>query len=561
MRPIEVPGRGTVHFPDGMTDEQIGAAIKGLSPGAPSSGMAGMPNQKEQAAAAFTQPEAITPPGGGGAPPGQGIFPGTRNSPQTRAGASAEIAARAAGAPPQPIPTEIDQPAAISRSVETLKDVAMTGATLAGGGYGAGALLAAPVKAGMQYLLPIVRYLPTGVIRVLLGAVGEETLSRIQGNAPEESLTGHGTVPVSLGVGAAVEGATELAKRKVPGVRTIAKAAETARQEKHYRRVTAGAEQAGRAQAAEVTADLGEQLHRISPRLAPGGRASTGTELSRLGIERGTRTKEEILGPYFADKLHEANMLLPTGHMIRVPAMKYEDQRWTDAIESLGLTGKPLRPHIERALEANIGVPRYVDRFSLDEVAEHMKQIGRRGYAGAASTPATRTSAGKPLREQYKEIMRNVQDDLQSVSPAAWEAFREGRHAYSVGLELTKVLASEKAWLREGSKATLDLAGLQNAVRKHADKLRDRMSPAEYTDLLRVVFQGGEVAGGGAVPLRTLVSARQAAQLPGAKIPQAVRDATPHKWGEVAIGRMAVESLILQGLSRAPILFAGSPGE
>ena len=115
---------------------------------------------------------------------------------------------------------------------------------------------------------------------------------------------------------------------------------------------------------------------------------------------------------------------------------------------------------------------------------------------GKQAQIVTRTASKVEQRRQYGQAMREIEDDLSNRlgAPGAWEAFRDGRHAFSVGTTLLGLLKQEGVFERLASGTHLDLAGLQNAVRKHANELKDRMSPGEWTSLKSVVFQGKDIS-------------------------------------------------------------------
>ncbi len=559
MAQVEVPGRGMVEFPDTMSRGDMAAAIKrlgtGVTPGTPEPPAPGPAIKAAQAAS--------------GASPAPSPAPMPANAP-----------ARAGGLGPIPIiGTDIRELAAQPIG-QRLQDWAIDSGLQIG-------MMGAPIVKQALAAVPVLRRRPAGVSRVVMGALGAEIGGDVTGaglgTGGERGLTG-------AAIGEGLVGGAKIAA-KVPGVvRAVtpgrlgesmrAKATANARMGADVTAAegkVAAAEQAqagtqaaagsaavseGAAQRAsqELAADVGTKVGAIAPPMAAAPGATTAeraNELSNMGTFRGQQRID--LGAYQAQRLAEAEGMLPPGTTIRVPALGRDNPQWIQTAEAMGMSPDRLPPMLRQEFERNFG-PRMLDRFTLTEVAEQMKQLGQRGFAGRQASSETRNIVGRSLRQQYGQIMDEVQQELTGINPAAWDAFREGRHAFSVGNEILRVLRNQSIWLRNEAGAALDPAKFQTLMRENAGRIRERMSPAEWQDFQRVVWKGGEIA---AQDAPSLAGARKAAGA-AAEAVKAASDKTGAQraalaalprpqvkapWGQDDIARIMFDAAVTRALS------------
>lgn len=461
---------------------------------------------------------------------------------------------RAAGVPTPSAEPSPERAAAMEASGGQVAQGVAEGASLAGAGFGAGAAFALPVKRWLVSQMPVFSKLPLSVLRVIFGAAGEEVLNDATLNPPGEGLK-RGLIGGTAGE--AVAGAAKLAPKvavaaanRVPYLgkamreRAAEKAAEAAgvakaAEEAHGATVKAAegevslAEGAARSAAgsaakargrvddlrgqAQATgtqaaargisaagaladserraAELGTKAGTVAPTLAAAPATTTperARELAQQATLPGDRRIE--LGTYHAEKLARGDAMLPEGFTARIPSMARENPQWTASLERLGYgPGQPVPATIVEAFTEAYG-PRIVDRFTNAEIAEHLKQMGARAYRGKQFSTDTRTVEGRDTRQQIGRIMSEWQGEVSSVSPAAWGEIAEGRHAFSVGNELIRVLRQEGVFNRDPATFSFDMRQLQRVVAKNAQRLRDRMTDDEWNTMRHIVFEGGDVS-------------------------------------------------------------------
>src|SRR6185503_1998000 len=197
--------------------------------------------------------------------------------------------------------------------------------------------------------------------------------------------------------------------------------------------------------------------------------------------------------------------MLPERTLVHVPALAERNPAWAPGGQALkdaaAIPGAVRRdgtiePWALPTLIDNHGPPE-VTSFPLREVAERLKAVGMTGYRGAQAEITTRTADRVDWRRTYSEAMRQIEGDLSNRlgMPQAWEAFREGRHAFSVGTTLLRVLKNEGIFERLPHDATyLTIGKLQDVVRKNADQIKARTTDDEWRSIREVVFMGRDVS-------------------------------------------------------------------
>lgn len=270
----------------------------------------------------------------------------------------------------------------------------------------------------------------------------------------------------------------------------------------HYGQTVQGAESTA------MASQVGGLIERRVPTL---GNRRTAEQLDALK-QKGTKA---LVGEYFNNKVSEAATLTGgPGTTFRIPSLRRVpeaskinagDAEAMDMLKETLIGPGGQKIHISELRPDRISGVGAADiikaqesaasaqegRMTLSTIVDKLAAL--RLSAQVSNDPAVRTVAGKASRMKMQTALSEIEGELSSHNPAAWDAFHEGRKAYAYGSAVIDLFRRDGLFKRSADKVDLNPRALQSMVAKHRGWLEERMGTEDFRDFSRTIQRGGEL--------------------------------------------------------------------
>lgn len=260
------------------------------------------------------------------------------------------------------------------------------------------------------------------------------------------------------------------------------------------------------AQAAEST-QMSQQVGQFTTQRVPTlGNRQTAEQLDALK-QKGTKA---LVGEYFTNKMKEAEgMIGGPSTTLRIPSLrrvpeasKIEagDTAAMDMLKEELIGPGGVKIHVSELRPTGAGAEDYIKmqeaaqsakegRMTLSTVVDKLAAL--RLAARVSNDPAVRTVAGKASRVKMTKALGEVEEELSSHDPAAWDAFHEGRKAYAFGSAMLDLMRRDGVFRRDAAGVQLNIRNLQTLTAKHRGWLEERMGADDFKEFTKIIQRGG----------------------------------------------------------------------